>query len=76
MKQTIAFTIAVLLLSPLVGMRAADAPKPAAKPSADIALVNLDDKDKMFHLIEVQRGNADARSAAAGKTQSATPEAK
>jgi len=27
---------------------------------ADIALVNLDDQDKMFHLIEVQRGGAKA----------------
>ncbi|MEI7532777.1 MAG: hypothetical protein WCK57_00275 [Verrucomicrobiae bacterium] len=31
---------------------------------ADIALVNLDDKDKIFHLIEVQRGAAEALSAA------------
>ncbi|MEI8341484.1 MAG: hypothetical protein WCH43_08140, partial [Verrucomicrobiota bacterium] len=42
---------------------------------ADIALVNLDDKDKMFHLIEVQRGLAASQSAAS-KIQPAAHDAK
>ena len=40
MKQTITFTIAVLLLAPLLGLRAADAPKYAAKPNILIILVD------------------------------------
>ena len=41
MKQTLPFTIAGLLLSLLVGLRAADAPKPAAKPN--IVFILIDD---------------------------------
>ena len=43
---------------------------------ADIALVNLDDKDKIFHLIEVQRVERQAMTASASKTQSANRDAK
>jgi hypothetical protein len=39
---------------------------------ADIALVNLDDKDKLFHLIEVQRGDPKTVRASDSKTQPAT----
>jgi len=38
---------------------------------ADIALVNLDDKDKLFHLIEVQRGDPKTVRASDSKTQPA-----
>ena len=34
---------------------------------ADIALVNLDDKDKIFHIIEVQRGMPEASGTSAAK---------
>jgi hypothetical protein len=43
---------------------------------ADIALVNLDDKDKIFHLIEVQRGEMKALRATGSNTQPAANAAK
>jgi hypothetical protein len=43
---------------------------------ADIALVNLDDKDKIFHLIEVQRGDQKPLRASSNKTQPTANDAK